>query len=141
MEFYGFCPRRKIFCKGREAVLLHNPIAADLDEMRPSVLPNLLLAVKNNIARGYANVSLFEVGPEFYGRKPGEQNLVAAGVRSGMTSKKDWMSAARAYDVFDAKADALAAIAAANGPFESAQDYDGCSGILSSRSLGGIAPG
>ncbi len=111
----------KDFRKGREVVLLHNPIAADLDEMRPSVLPNLLLAVKNNIARGYANVSLFEVGPEFYGRKPGEQNLVAAGVRSGMTSKKDWMSAARAYDVFDVKADALAAIAAANGPFESAQ--------------------
>lgn len=111
----------KDFRKGREPVLLFNPIAADLDEMRPSVLPNLLLAVRNNTARGYGNVALFEVGPEFYGRKPGEQNQVAAGVRCGMTAKKDWNGSARAYDVFDAKADALAAIAAANGPFENAQ--------------------
>ena len=111
----------KDFRKGKEPVLLFNPIAADLDEMRPSVLPNLLLAVKNNTARGYGNVALFEVGPEFYGRKPGEQNQVAAGVRCGMTAKKDWNGSARAYDVFDAKADALAAIAAANGPFENAQ--------------------
>ena len=111
----------KDFRKGREPVLLFNPIAADLDEMRPSVLPNLLLAVKNNTARGYGNIALFEVGPEFYGRKPGEQNQVATGVRCGMTAKKDWNGSARAYDVFDAKADALAAIAAANGPFENAQ--------------------
>lgn len=111
----------KDFRKGKEPVLLFNPIAADLDEMRPSVLPNLLLAVKNNVARGYGNVALFEVGPEFFGRKPGEQNQVAAGVRCGMTAKKDWNGSARAYDVFDVKADALAAIAAANGPFENAQ--------------------
>ena len=109
------------FRKGKEAIVLSNPIAADLDEMRPSILPNLLLAVKNNVARGYANVALFEVGPEFYGRNPGEQNLVAAGVRSGQTSKKHWYGEERAYDVFDAKADAMAAIAAANGPFDNAQ--------------------
>lgn len=109
------------FRAGAEPVLLMNPIAADLDEMRPSLLPNLLSAVKNNIACGYANVALFEVGPEFYGRKPGEQHLVAAGVRTGQTAKKHWTGEARAYDVFDAKADALAAIAAANGPWENAQ--------------------
>ena len=104
-----------------DVVLLMNPIAADLNEMRPSVLPNLLLGAKNNIARGYGNVALFEVGPEFFGRKPGQQTLVAAGIRVGQTSKKHWTGEARAYDVFDAKADALAAIAAANGPFENAQ--------------------
>ena len=111
----------ELFRKNNAPVLLHNPIAADLDEMRPSVLPNLLLAVKNNISRGYANLSLFEVGPEFFGRKPMEQQWVAGGVRSGMTSKKDWTGCARSYDVFDAKADALAVIAAANGPWDSAQ--------------------
>lgn len=111
----------EMFRKGQEGIVLSNPIAADLDEMRPSVLPNLLLGLKNNIARGYANVSLFEVGPEFYGRKPGEQNLVAAGIRSGQTSKKHWLGEQRGFDVFDVKADALAAIAAASGPFDSAQ--------------------
>ena len=89
--------------------------------MRPSVLPNLLIAVKNNIARGYSDLALFEVGPAFYGRNPGEQNTVAGGVRSGMTSAKSWIGDVRPYDVFDAKADALAAIAAANGPWENAQ--------------------
>lgn len=104
-----------------EKILLQNPIAADLNEMRPSILPNLLLGAKNNIARGYPNFSIFEVGPEFYGRHPNEQQTVAAGVRVGQTSKKDWEHSSRAFDVFDVKADALAAIAAANGPFENPQ--------------------
>lgn len=111
----------KLFRKSGEAILLSNPIAADLDEMRPSILPNLVTAVKNNLARGYANVSLFEVGPEFYGRHPGEQNFVAAGVRVGQTAKKHWVETLRSYDIYDAKADAIATIAAANGPWENAQ--------------------
>lgn len=111
----------KDFRRGTEAVLLCNPITAELDEMRPSVLVNLLLGLKSNIARGYANVSLFECGPEFYGRKPGEQRAVAGGIRSGMTGKKHWLKEERPFDVFDVKADALAAIAAANGPFDSAR--------------------
>ena len=111
----------KDFRKGNTPVMVCNPITAELDEMRPSVLVNLLLGVKNNIARGYGNVSLFEVGPEFYGCKPGEQKLIAAGVRCGMTGKKHWTKAERVFDVFDVKADALAAIAAANGPFDSAR--------------------
>ena len=111
----------KPFRKGKEPVLLMNPIASELDEMRPSVLPNLLIGARNNIARGVSGLSLFEVGPEFYGRRPKEQGTVAAGIRYGMTSKKHWLGNERAYDVFDAKADALAAIAAANGPFENAQ--------------------
>ena len=111
----------KYFRKGNEAILLQNPIAKELNEMRPSILPNLLSAVKNNIARGYANISLFEVGPEFTGRNPGEQHMSASGVRAGQTSKKDWLHSNREYDVFDAKADALAVIAAAKGPYENPQ--------------------
>lgn len=109
------------FRKGKEAILLHNPIAADLNEMRPSVLPNLLLGLKNNMARGYNNVSLFEVGPEFFGRKPGEQKLVATGIRVGQTSKKHWSGDERSFDVFDVKADVMAVIAAAKGPYENPQ--------------------
>lgn len=109
------------FRKSGEAVKLTNPIAAELDEMRPSLLPNLLLGAGKNIARGAGSVSLFEVGPEFFGRRPGEQKLAAVGVRCGMTAKKYWQGGERAYDVFDAKADALAAVAAANGPWDNAQ--------------------
>ena len=109
------------FRKGNEAILLQNPIVKELDEMRPSVLPNLLTAVKNNMARGYANLALFEVGPEFTGRHPTEQHTVATGIRAGQTAKKDWSASGRAYDVFDVKADALAVIAAAKGPYENPQ--------------------
>lgn len=109
------------FRKGHEAILVQNPIVKELNEMRPSILPNLLLAVKNNMARGYSDLALFEVGPEFYGRNPKEQITAASGVRAGQTSKKDWLHASRDYDVFDAKADALAVIAAAKGPYENPQ--------------------
>ncbi len=111
----------QFFRKGQEAILLQNPIAKELNEMRPSILPNLLMAAKNNIARGYGNVALFEVGPEFTARKPEEQHLVASGVRAGQTAKKDWSKTGRDYDIFDVKADALAVIAAANGPWENPQ--------------------
>lgn len=111
----------QFFRKGNEAILLQNPIVKELNEMRPSILPNLLLAVKNNIAHGYSNLALFEVGPEFTGRNPNEQHTAASGVRAGQSAKKDWSSAGRSYDVFDAKADALAVIAAAKGPFENPQ--------------------
>ncbi len=109
------------FRKSDKLLKLSNPIAAELDEMRPSLLPNLLIGTGKNIARGVGSISLFEVGPEFFGCRPGEQKLAAAGVRYGMTAKKYWQGDARAYDVFDAKADALAVIAAANGPWDNAQ--------------------
>ncbi len=111
----------KYFRRGNDGVLIQNPIINEFDEMRPSVLPNLLLGAKNNIARGYSNLALFEVVPEFYGRNPGEQRVVAGGIRVGKTDKKEWTSSTRLYDVFDAKADALAVIASAKGPYETAQ--------------------
>ena len=106
---------------GHKPVLLINPIAADMDEMRPSLLPNLIIAAKNNVAKGYPNVSLFEISGEFYGPNPKEQTTVAAGIRTGNTGDKSWIGDIRPYDVFDVKADAIAAIAAANGPYENLQ--------------------
>ncbi len=111
----------KYFRRSDKAIEICNPITEELGEMRPSLLVNLLIGVKNNIARGYGNINLFECGPEFFGCHPGEQKMIAAGVRCGQTSKKHWLKENRNMDVFDAKADALAAIAAANGPFDSAK--------------------
>ncbi len=111
----------KLFRRGKQPVDIQNPIITELDEMRPSLLPNLLIGAKNNIARGYANLAIFEVAPEFYGRNPGEQQTVASGILVGKTAKKDWTGSTRAYDVFDAKANALATIAAAKGPIDAPQ--------------------
>ena len=99
-----------------KGIKIANPIASDLDEMRPSLVPNLLSAVKRNQDHGTPDVQLFEVGPEFYSEKPGEQRLVACGVRAGAWTPKHWLEPTRPVDVFDAKADALTALAAADAP-------------------------
>ncbi len=99
-----------------KGIKLANPIASDLDEMRPSLVPNLLSAVKRNQDKGFKDVQLFEVGPEFYSDLPGEQRLVACGVRAGDFSPKHWLDQGRCVDVFDAKADALAALASIEAP-------------------------
>jgi len=95
---------------------LSNPIASDLDELRPSLVANLLSAVKRNQDTGVADVQLFEVGPEFYSDIPGGQKLVACAVRAGNAMPKSWLEQARAVDVFDAKQDAYIALRAANAP-------------------------
>lgn len=106
--------------EGAEPILLSNPISSDLDAMRPSILPNLLAAAKRNIARGDANIALFELGPIFCGTEPGDQQSLAVGIRVGQTGPRHWAEASRDVDVFDAKADLMAAMAAAGAP-QSAQ--------------------
>jgi phenylalanyl-tRNA synthetase beta chain len=93
-------------------VPLDNPISADLDVLRPALTPNLLAAAARNAARGLNNAALFEVGPRFEGFKPGEQTLIAAGLRADHTSDRHWAGTRRAVDALDAKADALAVLAA-----------------------------
>jgi phenylalanyl-tRNA synthetase beta chain len=101
-------------------LVLANPIAADLDAMRPSILPNLIVAARKNADRGLRDAALFEIGPHYAGDRPEDQRLVAAGIRTGMAAPRHWAQKAREADAFDAKADALAAIAAAGGPAEQA---------------------
>lgn len=97
-------------------IRIANPIASDLDEMRPSLVPNLLSAVKRNQDKGIKDVQLFEVGPEFYSTTPKEQRLVACGVRAGSFLPRHFAETLRVVDVFDAKADALEALNAAEAP-------------------------
>lgn len=111
----------EMFGGGRADLRLANPIASDLDSLRPSVLPNLILAAGRNADRGLKDVALFEVGPQFHGDQPGEQRLVAGGVRAGRAVGRHWAQPVRPVDLFDAKADALAAIAAAGGPADGVQ--------------------
>jgi phenylalanyl-tRNA synthetase beta chain len=95
---------------------LLNPIASDLDVMRPSVLPNLIRAAGRNAARGFPDAALCEVGPAYRDPSPTGQRLVAAGVRSGSAVPRHWAGGARAPDAYDAKADAVAALEAAGAP-------------------------
>ncbi|MEC8773544.1 MAG: phenylalanine--tRNA ligase subunit beta [Pseudomonadota bacterium] len=100
---------------------LANPISADLDVMRPSVLPNLLAAAKRNADRGYPDTGLFEVGPAFRDDTPTGQDAVAAGVRHGNNGPRHWRDAPNGSNVYDAKADALAVLAAVGAPVDNLQ--------------------
>ncbi len=97
---------------------LSNAISNDLEQMRPSILPNLIEAAERNRTRGFGDNALFEVGPVFTSPKVNGQALVATGIRSGSQGPRHWSgaSASRDVDVMDAKADAMAVIEAAGIP-------------------------
>ena len=105
-----------LFGGGAPELRLANPIAADLSSMRPSLLPGLLAAAGRNAARGAGDVALFEVGQIFLGDGEGDQRIAAAGLRRGTAKPvgagRHWSGASAPVGIFDAKADALALIAA-----------------------------
>jgi phenylalanyl-tRNA synthetase beta chain len=105
----------KLFGGGEEALRLANPIASDLDQMRPTALATLARGAAKNIARGHGDFGLFEIGPA-YSSGPA-QALVAAGLRVGETPLSA-ASPARKFDLFDAKADAIAVLNALGVPMD-----------------------
>jgi phenylalanyl-tRNA synthetase beta chain len=111
----------ELFGGAQPELRLVNPISADLDAMRPSLLPGLLAAARRNADRGFPDVALFELGPLYRNDTPAGQALVAAGVRGGLTGAKHWRMPASKVDLYDVKADALAALSAMGAPAENVQ--------------------
>jgi phenylalanyl-tRNA synthetase beta chain len=109
-----------LFGGGRDDLVLTNPIAADLSDMRPSLLPGLVEAAERNAARGFGDVALFEVGQIFKGVEAADQKMAAAGLRRGSAkiggAGRHWAAPAGRVDLYDAKADALAVLAALGVP-------------------------
>ncbi|MCV0426641.1 MAG: phenylalanine--tRNA ligase subunit beta [Roseibium sp.] len=117
----------ELFGGGAPDLALANPISPELSDMRPSLMPGLLVAAQRNADRGFGDVALFEVGQIFQNDTPEDQKMVTAGVRRG-TAKlqgagRHWSGASDNVDVFDAKADAEAALAAIGAPVEKLQVY------------------
>jgi phenylalanyl-tRNA synthetase beta chain len=104
--------RAAAFGGGSEALVLANPIAADMSDMRPSLLPGLIAAAQRNADRGYGDLALFEVGQAYRGDRPEDQFTAAAAVRRGTAgisgAGRHWSARAASVSVYDAKADALA---------------------------------
>uniref|UniRef100_UPI002FD9B415 phenylalanine--tRNA ligase subunit beta n=1 Tax=Yoonia sp. TaxID=2212373 RepID=UPI002FD9B415 len=105
-----------LFGGGDDATMLENPISTELSHMRPNLLPGLLRAVARNQARGFMDMGLFEVGAGFQGGEPGEQHNLVTGVLIGRTGPKDVHGTSRPVDLYDAKADAEAVLAAIGAP-------------------------
>jgi phenylalanyl-tRNA synthetase beta chain len=122
-------PQAEQFGGGTAALALANPIAAELSDMRPSLIPGLVAAAQKNADRGFPDAALFEVGQIFKGDKPEDQLMAATGVRRALAKStgagRHWSSKTAEVDAFDAKADALAVLAAAGAPAQAMQVVPG----------------
>jgi phenylalanyl-tRNA synthetase beta chain len=122
-------PQAELFGGGKPELALANPIASDLSDMRPSLIPGLLAAAQKNADRGMADVALFEVGQIFRGDRPEDQFIAAGGVRRALAKPagigRHWSAPAAEVDAFDAKADALAVLVAAGAPAQALQIVPG----------------
>ena len=95
------------FSKGEKEITILNPISSDLDVLRKSILSNLAIYLKKNQDRGYEDLSLFEIGPVFFGKNPGEQQIIVGALKSGKVGRKSWIEKERSIDVFDIKSDVV----------------------------------
>jgi phenylalanyl-tRNA synthetase beta chain len=124
---WSFVSRREaeLFGGGSAELALANPIAAELSDMRPSLLPGLIVAAQKNADRGLPDVALFEVGQIFIGDRPQDQLTAACGLRRALARPegigRHWASANKPVDALDAKADAFAVLAAAGAPMQALQ--------------------
>ncbi|SFM59867.1 phenylalanine--tRNA ligase subunit beta [Methylobacterium pseudosasicola] len=119
---WSFVPHvdAELFGGGGADLVLANPIASELSDMRPSLVPGLLRAAQRNADRGYPDAALFEVGQCFATDEPEGQSIRAAAVRRNSATLagagRHWDGSAKTVDVFDAKADALALLGSLGVP-------------------------
>lgn len=115
---WSFLPEAEAcrFGGGAAELTLANPISTELSVMRPGLMPGLLAAANRNERRGIGDMGLFELGQAYRGDKPEDQYLAAAGIRAGSHrlegAGRHWDGGARQVDLYLAKADALAVLAA-----------------------------
>jgi len=119
----------ELFGGGTAELALANPIAAELSDMRPSLIAGLVMASQRNADRGFSDTALFEVGQIFKGDRPEDQFTAASGLRHALArasgSGRHWSSRAEPVDAFDAKSDAFAVLAAAGAPMQALQVVPG----------------
>jgi phenylalanyl-tRNA synthetase beta chain len=117
------------FGGGDPALTLANPIAADLSDMRPSLLPGLVAAAQRNADRGLPDAALYEVSQVYRGDQPQDQVTAASGVRRARAKAdgigRHWSKPDTEVDAFDVKGDALAALGAAGAPIQALQVVPG----------------
>ncbi len=121
--------RAELFGGGAPSLALANPIAPELSDMRPSLLPGLIAAAQRNADRGHGDLALFEVGQIFKGDDEAGQFMAASAIRRATAKSagagRHWSAPVAEADSFDAKADALALLAALGAPIGGMQIVPG----------------
>ena len=84
-----------------------NPISSELGVLRNSIFSNLTMYMSKNLDRGFKDLSIFEIGPVFFGSNPGDQATVVCGLSAGKKSRLSWIEKERNVDVFDIKKDVV----------------------------------
>lgn len=116
---WSFLSEKQVAPFGEAAWRLANPISEELKVMRPSLLPGLLSAVERNLRQGAETVRLFEIGRRYL---PDAERATLGVVLAGDRRPRGWREGkAAAFDAYDAKAEALALLAAAGAPVDNLQ--------------------
>jgi phenylalanyl-tRNA synthetase beta chain len=95
------------FKNENEEIKIVNPISSELGVLRNSIFSNLIMYMSKNLDRGFKDLSIFEIGPIFYGSNPGEQSTVVCGLSAGKRNRLSWIDKERDVDVFDVKRDVV----------------------------------
>ena len=95
------------FKEDNKEIKIVNPISSELGVLRNSIFSNLVMYMSKNLDRGIKDLSIFEIGPIFYGSQPGAQNTVVCGLSAGKKSRLSWIEKERNVDVFDIKRDVI----------------------------------
>jgi phenylalanyl-tRNA synthetase beta chain len=109
----------RLFGGGQDELVVTNPIASDLDCMRPSILPNLIEAAGRNARRGFPDVALFEIGPLYRGDQPADQLTSIAAVVAPHAPRR-W-DGAKPDALFELKADLMSLLDDLGAPTGSLQ--------------------
>lgn len=122
---WSFTARAKadLFGGVPDSLILANPIAADLDAMRPSILPNLIEAAGRNANKGFADAALFEIGPVFQSDQPNGQRTAITAILAPH-APRHWSKTAQ-DDLFTLKADLYALLDEISAPTASLQVAQG----------------
>ena len=122
---WSFTARKtaELFGGGQDALVLSNPIAAELDCMRPSILPNLIEAAGRNANRGFADAALYEIGPVFAGDRPQDQRTAITAIIASHPARS-WDKSG-GEDVFAIKGHLLALLEELGAPTGSLQIAQG----------------
>ena len=95
------------FKQTKKEIKIINPISSELGVLRNSIFSNLIMYISKNLDRGFKDLSIFEIGPVFFGSSPGEQTTVVCGLSAGKKSRLSWIDKERNADVFDVKRDVV----------------------------------
>ena len=120
-------PQAELFGGGKPELALANPIAADLSEMRPSLIPGLVDGAQKQRRPRLRRRGAVRGRTGVQGDRPEDQLTAAAGVRRALAKARARPPLGRhgEADAFDVKADALAVLLAAGAPVPALQVVPG----------------